>query len=123
MVLHEGAVGETAAPGAAGCGAVVTFEGVVRPVEGGRAIAALVYEAYEPMTSRELEGLARRVAGEHGLAAMHVHHSVGRVAAGEVSFRLVVVSEHRAAGLTATGEFIAAMKRDVPLWKVAEYGE
>ena len=49
-----------------GAGALLTFEGVVRPLEEGRQLVALVYEAYSPMTERELTRLAepRSVIGE-----------------------------------------------------------
>lgn len=104
-----------------GAGAVVAFEGVVRPDEEGRPLAALVYEAYEPMTTQELRRLAEATAAEHGLLAIAVEHSVGRVAAGETSFRLTVASRHRAEALTAVERFIVEMKRIVPLWKVAEH--
>ena len=62
-------------------GAVVCFEGVVRPMEEGRPIAALEYEVYEPMTSRELASLADEVARRYELLALRVEHSTGRVAA------------------------------------------
>lgn len=104
-----------------GVGAWLSFEGVVRPSEEGRKLAGLVYEAYEPMTGCELERLATKVATEHGLLAIHVEHSVGRVAAGEVSFRLTVGSRHRAEAIAATDAFIREMKRDVPLWKNPEF--
>ena len=65
-----------------------------------------------------LEELAAAVLCSHGLAAIAVEHSVGRVAVGEISFRLRIASEHRAEGLAAAAEFISRMKEDVPLFKV-----
>ncbi len=102
-------------------GAWLTFDGVVRPLEEGRQLAALVYEAYEPMTSRELQRLAERLAEKHGVLEIAVEHSVGRVPVGETSFRLTIASKHRAEGIAATDEFIREMKRYVPLWKNAEW--
>lgn len=100
-----------------GAGAVLVFEGVVRPQEEDRTIAALDYEAYEPMTSNELDRVAKRVAAEHGILAIVVEHSTGRVPVGEVSFRLTVGSTHRKEGIQAADTFIDAMKHEVPLWK------
>jgi molybdopterin synthase catalytic subunit len=122
VLLSDGPLGPPAACAPTGGGAWLVFEGVVRPVEGGRPLAALVYEAYEPMTSRELRRLAAATLQRHGLLSLRVEHSVGRVAVGEASFRLSIGSTHRAEGLRATGEFIDAMKRDVPLWKTPEWG-
>ena len=104
-----------AAPGA---GAVLTFEGVVRPTEDGAVIDAIEYDSYRPMAQAMLEELAAAVLAAHGLAAIAVEHAVGRVAVGEISFRLRVASEHRVEGLAAAAEFISRMKEDVPLFKI-----
>ncbi|MEM8782100.1 MAG: molybdenum cofactor biosynthesis protein MoaE [Planctomycetota bacterium] len=100
-----------------GAGAVWVFEGRVRPEEDGRSLTALRYEAYPPMTTRQLEALAEEVRLAHGVFALHVEHSTARVPVGEVSFRLTVHSAHRKAGLAAADAFIDRMKRDVALWK------
>ena len=101
-----------------GAGAVIRFEGVVRPTEHGETLAALWYEQYPPMTQRELRRLAEQVAATHGLIGLRVTHSHGRVPVGAVSFRLDVASRHRAEGLAAMQTFIDRLKQEVPLWKV-----
>lgn len=121
ITLVEGPLGPPTATAPEGAGAWVVFEGVVRPTESERALSALVYEAYEPMTTRELRRLAAETAEEHGLLSVDVEHSVGRVAAGEVSFRLSIGSKHRAEALAAMDQFILRMKQSTPLWKVAEW--
>lgn len=98
-------------------GAVVCFRGIVRELEQGRRILALDYEVYSPMAEQELQRLAGEVVQTHGLAAISVDHSRGRVPVGECSFRLTVASMHRKASLTAMDEFIDRMKMDVPIWK------
>ena len=127
MRLHRGPLPDAAGWAVAGCGAVLTFEGVVRPTEpdGGetRPLSALLYEAYEPMTTRELTRLAEAVGAEHGAAAVAVTHSVGEVPAGRCSFRLRVATPHRAAALACCAAFVDRMKRDVPLWKVSVWEE
>jgi molybdopterin synthase catalytic subunit len=69
------------------------------------------------MADRQLEYLALDVCSRHGLIAIDVMHSVGRVAVGEISFRLIVASAHRKEALAAMDEFIDRMKQDVPIWK------
>jgi len=98
-------------------GAMITFEGVVRPTEDGKPINALDYEAYEPMASNMLQKLGRGVLEDHRLLGVCVEHSVGRVGVGECSFRLRIASPHRKEALAAMDQFIDLMKRDVPLWK------
>ena len=119
--LIEGPLGPSPARPPAGVGAWVVFDGIVRPAEEARPLAALVYEAYEPMTSRELHRLAQTTVAKHGLLAIVVEHSTGRVAAGETSFRLSIGALHRAEAIRAADEFISAMKKVVPLWKTAEF--
>jgi molybdopterin synthase catalytic subunit len=104
---------------ASNVGAVVLFDGIVRDREADGPILALDYEAYEPMASRELERLAQELLATHGLQAIRVWHSKGRVPVGGVSFRLMVATPHRAEALRAMDEFITRMKRDVPIWKRA----
>lgn len=107
--------------GGGGGGALVTFEGIARPVEGGQRIEALDYEAYEPMASNLLRRIGEELIASHGLIGLCVEHSVGRIAAGQCSFRLRIASYHRKEALAAMDEFIDRMKRDVPLWKTPVY--
>ena len=115
LILGPLSPAETWHVGAAG--AVVTFDGVVRPSESDGVIEALDYEVYEPMTGREMQRLARDVRDAFGLIGIRVDHSVGRVAVGQISFRLRIAAAHRRAAIDATDSFIARMKRDVPIWK------
>jgi molybdopterin synthase catalytic subunit len=117
--IVDGALGETAPWRIEGAGAVLCFEGIVRPTEDGQPIAALDYEVYEPMASKVLAQIAEDLAASHGLLAVRVEHSRGRVGAGRCSFRLCVASIHRKEGLDAMDRFIDRLKRDVPIWKRA----
>lgn len=121
VTLVDGPLGAASATPPAGAGAWVVFEGIVRPTEDARPLAALRYEAYEPMTSRELRRLSEATLRHHGLLAVVVEHSTGRVAVGEASFRLSIGAPHRAEAIAAADEFIAAMKKGVPLWKTPEF--
>jgi len=100
-----------------GAGALLSFEGIVRPTEHGDPIAALDYEAYQPMADHQLGRLAEQTLHQFDLIAIRVEHSRGRVPAGACSFRLRIASAHRKEGLAAMDGFIDRMKRDVPIWK------
>ncbi len=102
-----------------GAGAVVWFEGRVRPTENGRTIRGLCYEAYEPMARDMLVAIGEELVRRHGLLALCVEHSKGPVGVGECSFRLQIAGRHRQESLAAMGEFIDRLKRDVPIWKTA----
>jgi molybdopterin synthase catalytic subunit len=106
----------------AGAGAVISFEGRVRPLEDGRTIAALDYEIYEPMARQMLARLAEELVARFGLLALRVEHSYGRVEVGRCSFRLQVAAAHRQEALAAMACFIDRLKEDVPIWKTAVEG-
>jgi molybdopterin synthase catalytic subunit len=122
--LNDGALpAASGEPVPAGSGAVLRFEGLVRPLEpagaaqGFRELEALEYQTYDPMTERSLHELAVQTRDRHGLHAIAVEHSRGRVPVGACSFRLTVCSAHRAEALAGMGEFIDRMKREIPIWK------
>ncbi len=102
-----------------GAGAVVCFEGRVRPTESGRTICGLSYEAYEPMARNTLISIGEELVQAFGLVAICVEHSKGPVRVGECCFRLQVAGRHRQESLAAMSEFIDRLKRDVPIWKAA----
>jgi molybdopterin synthase catalytic subunit len=102
---------------AGGIGAVVEFAGVVRGEEGGTAIAALDYEAYETMARSEMEKIARDLARQFPCESIEVVHRTGRVPVGEASIVVRIEAKHRAEAFGMLAEFMNRMKRDVPIWK------
>ncbi len=121
VTIVEGPLGPSTTEPPANAGAWIVFEGIVRPYEDDRPLAALVYEAYEPMTTGELRRLAQATMMTHGLLTIAVEHSTGRVAVGETSFRLSIGALHRAEAIEAAEDFISAMKKGVPIWKTREF--
>lgn len=117
IIMTEGPLPARPPRTAAGAGALLAFEGVIRELEGGRNLLAIDYQHYEPMATRQMHALAEAVVARHGLLGLVAEHSRGRVAVGAVSFRLQIAARHRQEALAAMGEFIDTMKRDVPIWK------
>jgi molybdopterin synthase catalytic subunit len=115
--ITDGPLPPAAAKRLGGAGGTVVFEGVVRGVEDGREIAALEYTAYEPMAQNTIRSISEGLIQKHGVLAISVEHSRGRVAVGECSFRLTVWGRHRKEALAAADEFIDRLKLDVPIWK------
>jgi molybdopterin synthase catalytic subunit len=103
-------------------GALLVFEGIVRPTEQEKTLAALEYQVYEPMTGRELRKLGEQITQAHHLLALRAEHSQGIVPAGQCSFRLQIASSHRGEGLAGMDEFLTRMKREVPIWKIPKWG-
>jgi molybdopterin synthase catalytic subunit len=115
--ISDGPLQAATPPRVPGAGATLVFEGIVRAQEAGKEIAALYYQTYEPMAQRMITSIAEDLIKKHGLLAIDVEHSRGRVGVGECSFRLRVSSRHRKEGIAAADEFIDRLKADVPIWK------
>ena len=82
----------------------------MRPLENGRPIRGLCYEAYEPMARDMLVTIGEEVVQSFGLVGLCVEHSTGLVLVGECSFRLQIAGLHRQESLAAMGEFIDRLK-------------
>jgi molybdopterin synthase catalytic subunit len=120
VTFHAGPINDPPPPFACeGAGAVVSFEGRVRPLENGRTIRGLCYEAYEPMARDMLLTIGEETVDRYGLVGLCVEHSKGLVLVGECSFRLQIAGRHRREALAAMSQFINRLKRDVPIWKTA----
>ena len=119
IAITDGPLGPAPAWQPDRAGAILAFEGIVRAKEGEGTITALDYRAYEPMAQTMLDEIGRDLMTQHGLIAMHIHHSRGRVPVGQCSFRLLIAAVHRKEAIAAMDEFIDRLKKDVPIWKQA----
>jgi molybdopterin synthase catalytic subunit len=107
---HEAAVASRAA------GAVVSFAGVVRDHDGGRAVARLEYEAH-PDAATVLGDVAADVAGLPGVTAVAVSHRVGALAIGEAALVASVSAPHRGVAFAACARLVDEVKDRLPVWK------
>ena len=101
----------------AGAGAVVDFWGMVRPIEDGREIDGIDYDAHGQMAEHQLKRIAEQTAERFGLKVVIVHHRIGFIAVGEPSLFLRVGSSHRSEGFRASQCIIDELKKKVPIWK------
>jgi molybdopterin molybdotransferase len=109
--------GQLPSPPHGDLGAWVEFRGVVRGEENDQAIAALEYEAYQPMAEREMRGILQDLATRHPCLAARVVHRIGIVPVGEAAIYVGVAGRHRAEAFALLGEFMDRLKQDVPIWK------
>ncbi|MBM3216331.1 molybdenum cofactor biosynthesis protein MoaE [Candidatus Poribacteria bacterium] len=98
-------------------GAIVVFLGIVRNHAEGRAVAALEYEAYEPMAVKTLTDIASEAASQWNLDHAAVVHRAGRLKIGEASVAIAVSSAHRAEAFAACAQIMDRIKQDAPIWK------
>ena len=98
-------------------GALVLFTGVVRPLDRGRKVERLFYEAYDPMVERMMSRLISEAGGRWPLLSARVLHRTGDVGIGEIAVAIAVYSEHRDEAFRACRFLIDEIKHRVPIWK------
>ena len=98
-------------------GAIVDFWGVVRPIEDGREIEGIDYEARQEMAEHQLKRIAEEAAERFGLKLVIVHHRIGFIAVREPSLFLRVATPHRSEGFRASQWIVDELKKKVPIWK------
>jgi molybdopterin synthase catalytic subunit len=101
----------------AAAGAVVTFAGVVRDHDGGRAVRGLEYSAH-PTASKIVAEVAADVATRAtGVRAIAVSHRIGPLGIGDVALACAVAADHRKEAFAACAELVDEVKRLLPVWK------
>jgi len=109
---------EAAAGASAGAdGAVVTFIGLVRNHNVGRAVRYLEYEAYEPLALKSFERIAAEVCERWSDVRLALHHRVGKLDIGEASIAIASRSPHRGHAYAACRYAIERVKQIAPIWK------
>lgn len=98
-------------------GAVVSFAGVVRARNDGRAVRGIFYDCYREMAEREIAKIAAETEAKYGLDTVRIVHRTGELGVGEVSLGVVVASPHRREAFEACSSIVDAVKARVPIWK------
>lgn len=112
-----------AALGNDAAGACVTFEGVVRDHNDGRAVLRLEYEAYPALALREGEAILREAMERFDILGAACVHRVGALAIGDVAVWVGVSAAHRGAAFDACRYVIDEVKKRVPVWKREFYAD
>ncbi|HEY7118631.1 MAG TPA: molybdenum cofactor biosynthesis protein MoaE [Tepidisphaeraceae bacterium] len=100
-------------------GGIAIFLGTTRDDanEKGQPLAALDYEAYADLASRQLTELAHDARQRWPILKLAVLHRTGRVALGEPSVLIAVSTPHRAEAFEACRWLIDTLKADLAVWK------
>ena len=117
VALVEGPLTFDFRPEVSNAGAIADFFGNVRPLENGKPIIAIDYEAHRDMAEQQLRLVAEEGAERFGLLAVTLYHRIGRVPAGETSLFLRAAAAHRAAAFDAGKWMVDELKKRVPIWK------
>ncbi len=102
--------------GRADIGAVVTFTGLVREVEGGGA-QRLTLEHYPGMTEKALSEIEAQAQARWPLTGSTVIHRYGPLAPSDRIVLVVTASRHREAAFEAAEFLMDWLKTKAPFWK------
>jgi molybdopterin synthase catalytic subunit len=105
------------------CGAVVTFEGVVRNHDEAGAVSAITYDMYATMAQKEMETIAREAERQWPDVRVAAAHRSGRLQVGEPSIVVTVAAPHRNEAFLAARYMIDEIKLRAPIWKKEETEE
>lgn len=104
-------------------GAVVTFAGVSRDHNDGRAVAGLSYQSYEEMAHKVMLQLFAEVEAKFEIGRMRVAHRLGEVPIGAASVIVVVSSVHRGPAFDACRYLMDRLKATVPIFKQERFAD
>ncbi len=104
------------AVGSKDAGGYVVFFGRVRS-DGDRGVSKLVYEAYEDMAIREMEGIRRECLRRFPVLDVLIWHRLGEVPVGEETMLIIVSGVHRREAFEACEWVVDEIKKRVPIWK------
>ena len=100
-----------------GIGGHSIFLGQVRAdVIDDKKVAAIVYTAYEEMANEKMQLIREAIFEKYQLTCMHVHHSLGKIAAGEICLLVFTSAPHRKAAIAACEEMVERIKAELPVW-------
>ncbi|KJS26484.1 MAG: molybdopterin synthase [Hyphomonadaceae bacterium BRH_c29] len=103
---------------AVGHGALVSFEGIVRPVtKQGEALDRLVLDHHPRMTASSLDRIARDGAARFDVRALSVVHRAGAMVPGEIIVLVAVASDHRRDAFRCADYLMDRLKTEAVFWK------
>ncbi|UXM93216.1 molybdenum cofactor biosynthesis protein MoaE [Paenarthrobacter sp. JL.01a] len=102
-------------------GAVVSFSGVVRNHDGGKAVDRLSYSAH-PTAHQVMSDVVAQLVAEHsGEADQPVRiwaaHRIGMLEIGDPALVCAVAAAHRGQAFAVCSELVDRVKEQVPIWK------
>lgn len=82
----------------------------------GKEVQAIHYTAYTEMAEAAFSTIREDAFSRYKLTCMHIYHSLGRVAAGEICLFVFTSSRHRRDAIDACNEIVERIKKEVPVW-------
>jgi molybdopterin synthase catalytic subunit len=89
----------------------------------GKEVSCIEYTTYEEMALEKMHAIREDMFSKYDLTCMHVYHSLGKVAAGEISLFVFTSSAHRKAAIDACEEAVERIKAELPVWGKELFGD
>lgn len=99
-----------------GCGAVVTFSGLVRELCD-NSLYSMTLEHYPSMTEQALLDIAKQAKARWQLGNVRIIHRIGKLCPNEQIVFVGIASAHRAVAFAACEFIMDYLKNRAPLWK------
>jgi len=103
------------------CGALVSFEGLVRNHHEGRDVTRLRYTHHPVLAQREGERIVAETLEKFPITQALAIHRVGTLEIGECAVVTLTTSPHREEAFAANRYLIDSIKARVPIWKEESY--
>jgi molybdopterin synthase catalytic subunit len=98
-------------------GAHSIFLGQIRADEiNNEIVVAIEYTAYEDMVTEKMAEIREAFFTKYALTCMHIYHSLGKVAVGEICLFVFTSSIHRRDAIDACNEMVETIKKELPIW-------
>lgn len=81
-----------------------------------KKVAFIEYTAYEEMALEKMHVIREEMFTKYKLTCMHIYHSLGKIAAGDICLFVFTSSAHRKAAIDACEETVERLKAELPIW-------
>ena len=100
-----------------GIGGHNIFLGQVRADDiDGKKVTAIEYTSNKEMALEKMHEIREAIFEKYAITCMHVHHSLGKVNAGELCLFVFTSSKHRKIAIDACTECVERIKAELPIW-------
>jgi molybdopterin synthase catalytic subunit len=103
-------------------GAIASFIGLVRDVEG-ESLQQMTLEHYPGMTEKALQGIADRAAERWQVLDLAIIHRIGALEPADQIVLVMVLSAHRGDAFAACEFIMDYLKTEAPFWKKETSGK
>jgi molybdopterin synthase catalytic subunit len=81
-----------------------------------KKVTAIEYSVFDEMAEKVLSEIRENMFEKYNLSCLHIHHSKGKVNAGEICLFVFVSSKHRNDAFDACRDLVEEIKTKVPIF-------